>query len=714
MINFQNIRISIYSHTLFRIEYQPDKQFEDKPKLLMGTKLPPEIPVSVKEKDNKIIVKTDSCKLIYEKKGNDFSKDVLEVEFKHGNKTKKWTRNAKHSYSIPEVYRSLDEHPSGPKRYPEPIIINSDGWHSIQDNSGVYWDEKTDWPIVQKRPYYENLYLFFYGKDIHKAFKDFITLFGKTPLIPRQAFGSWYSRWYDYKDKELRELMKNYQKHQLPLDVLVVDVDWHKHHWNGYDWEKESFPEPDKFIKHVKKAGLKLVLNDHPGYDSYDPLPEDDTCLPKLQKEINEPPYKGMWACDWSRKSIVGKWSKYCLEPLLKNGIDWWWIDGWGDYPFPDTNGQLWLNWQYYDTTQKLNPKKRVLILSRWGGIGSHRYPVQFSGDTHANFENIKYQIHYTAYSGGLGASYWSHDIGGFHEGEIDEDVYIRWVQFGALSPIFRTHSNHGTREPYNFSSNALSIYRKFIYLRYKLLPYMEQLQFNNYLSGVPLTLPMYFMYPEKKDAYRFTEQYFLGESLLVAPVHERIQNETITKSVWIPDGKWLDVLSGVWVSGEQIIEKKVSIEEMPLFIKNGSIIPCTPVKFPITTGDYKEIIFNIFGCEEKKEEILYFDDGETMHDFEPDKVSKIAVNYKVANNEIILNLNICSDYSHKYLPKKFTFCWYVGSAISEINFNGKNINYQSTKNELIYQFTNKKLNSLQWSIDAKDLKEKNEWVIEI
>lgn len=701
MINFRNIRISVYSDTLFRIEYQPDQQFEDKPTLLMGTKIPAEVPVSVKKTNDKLIIKTSGCKLIYEKKGNDFSKDLLEVHFKHEKQNKKWNRQSIHTRSIPEVGRSLDEWSREIEYHQTPVIINSDGWHCIEDNSGVYWDDKSNWPVVKKQPYYQNIYLFFYGKDIKQAFEDFITLFGKTPLIPRQAFGSWYSKWYDYKDKELIDLIKNYQKHKLPLDVLVVDVDWHAHNWNGYDWRKDSFPEPAKFIKHIKKAGLKLVLNDHPGYDVYDPLPDDDSHLKKLKQEIQEPPYKGMWACDWSRQSIVNKWAKYCLQDLLKQGIDGWWIDGWGDYPFPGINGQLWLNWQYYNITQQINPEKRVLVLSRWGGIGSHRFPVQFSGDTHSNFETLKHQIHYTAYSGGLGAYYWSHDIGGFHENIIDEDVYIRWVQFGALSPIFRTHSNHGIREPFNFSDSALSVYRKFIYLRYKLIPYLEQLQFNNYLSGFPLIFPMYFMYPDTDKAYQFTEQYFLGQALLIAPIAGRIKNKTINKLVWLPEGKWLDVLNGDWVMGNKSINKKVNLEQIPIFIKNGSIIPSIPLQFPLPRGAYKEVIFNIFGFEEQKKEIFYFDDGETLHDFEANNVSKIELSYMVKNNEIILQLNISPDYSKKYLPEKIIFSWYLDQNVLKVNFNTKNITYKIQQNELFEQVN---LKCIQWSILTKDL----------
>lgn len=148
---------------------------------------------------------------------------------------------------------SLDQWPQGLKRNYKPIIINNDGWHTIVDNAGAYWDTSKNWVKVKRPEYYENLYLFFYGDDIAQAFKDFTHLFGKSPLLPRQAFGTWYSRWHDYSSDDLRALVKKYKKHNIPLDVLVIDVDWHKEHWNGYDWRKKSFPDHKKFIKEMKK-----------------------------------------------------------------------------------------------------------------------------------------------------------------------------------------------------------------------------------------------------------------------------------------------------------------------------------------------------------------------------------------------------------------------------------------------------------------------------
>lgn len=713
MIRFQNIRVSAYSDTLFRVEYQPQGQFEDLPTLMMG-KMPGEIEVKSEAVENRLVVRTGKCEFLYQRLGNDFHKDRLEVRFRHGDEMRMWDRSTGHTVPAPEVYRSLDEWAQGFKKHPHPILINADGWHSMEESSGVYWDDESRWPVVKRRPYYQNLYLFFYGNDTEQAFRDFVHIFGKPPLLPRQALGAWYSRWYNYQAHELMELAATYRKHGVPLDVLVIDVDWHKQHWNGYDWRKESFPDPAQFIGAIKGKGLALMLNDHPGYDLADPLPEDDSRLPALRHAIGEPPYKGLWACDWSRASVVGQWARHCLGDLLQQGIDWWWIDGWGDVPFPGVDPQLWLNWQYYEITKKARPGKRALILSRWGGPGSHRYPVQFSGDTHSNFETLKFEVDYTAYSGGLGAYYWSHDIGGFHEPEIDEEVYVRWVQFGALSPIFRTHSNHGTREPFNFSPRALAVYRNYLSLRYRLVPYLEQLVMRCHATGFPIVYPMDFVFPGKESS----GQYFLGKSIVVAPVTSAIPGAADRESIWdrdvdknlcLPEGEWLDALSGNWIPGGKIC-KRVKLEHIPFFIAKGAIIATMPVTSPIPKGVYPEITFNIFGCDRDCEEVFYFDDGETDHQMDAEHTSRLSVRCRRNKGQFTVECETGSQ--REFLPHSVSFICY-GADAAALYHDGKICDFDRNPPTFLDAFAQTPPPCVRWSIPKDRPRANCQWTLE-
>ncbi len=667
MIVFHGLRVSVYSDTLFRIEYQPQARFLNLPTLMMGTRLPTEIPAQIEQKDHTLVIRTAKCQLIYEHLGDDFSQDRLEIHFVCNKQEVIWTPKSKHEVPGFPITRSLDDWPQGLPRCPQEVIVHPDGWHWIKDNAGAYWDVQQQWAKVYRQPYYENWYVFLYGDDLQTAFQDFIHLLGQPPLLPRKAFGTWISRWYSYTEDELLALLEEYKKYEVPLDILVVDADWHEDRWNGYDWRLSHFPNPQKFIDKIHQLGLSLILNDHPGYAMNDPLPEHDSHLPKLQTALREPPYKGLWACDWSRQSVVQKWAKVCLQDLLKQGADGWWIDGWTDVPFPDVDSQLWVNWQYYKATQAIKPHARVLILSRWGGLGSHRYPVQFSGDTHSNFKSITQEVEFTAYSGGVGANYWSHDIGGFHEGEINEEVYIRWFQFGALSPIFRTHSNHGTREPFRFSNQALAIYQAYMRLRYMLLPYWENLALQNHLTGFPSFAAMEFLWPRAKEAQEYHYQYCIGKSLLVAPITHAMENiqETTEKKVWLPPGKWFNVIDGIWQAGDCVVSVYAKLCQTPIFIAGGAIlITALGPLSPITSGPYAHLCIHIFAGIEKNAATFYLDDGITGKSFDSIHSTQIKIGYEETAQEC----TICYEFAgvRDFLPQKLHLAFHPNFQVQE------------------------------------------------
>lgn len=718
MIEFGNIRVAVYSDTLFRIEYQPERQFLDKPTLLMGNTLPQEIvPLQVQRQDDTLVIQTQRCTLTYQKLSREFGKDPLEfkdrleVRFQCGDLMKFWTPETKHSPGIPEISRSLDEWwPNTAKRYPVQSIVNRDGWQRVCDNAGAYWDEKTQWPMVSRPPYYENWYLFFYGDQLTRGFQDILRLLGPAPLLPRHTFGSWYSRWYPFQQQELLDLVAEYQKHQLPLDVLVVDVDWHKDHWNGYDWDLRRFPDPSQFIQKIRQMGMKLVLNDHPGYDQSDPLPEQDTHLQKIKENLTEAPYRGMWACDWSRKSVVSQWITHCLQDILKQGIDWWWIDGWTDTPFPGVDSQFWINWLYYQATQELQPKQRVLILSRWGGLGSHRYPVQFSGDTHATLESISTEVTFTAYAGAIGANYWSHDIGGFHEGTIDEEVYIRWVQFGALTTIFRTHSNHGIREPFLFSPKALQIYRQYIELRYRMLPYWEHLNFVHHLTGFPPIAAMEFVWSQNIEMCQAKDQYMIGQSLLVAPITQKISpaTQTASKVVLLPPGNWLNTMTGKWEHGNQQMQVQASLEHIPIWVRHGSVILSGSMMSPITNGPYQELTLHIFNSNIAWEasQTFFLSDGITSSQYDPDLTTRLTIECHQKNNALSITLYAQTPFT--YLPQQLHLVVYPNTNTHHLLIgDGKEYTLSPSIHGL---FENPAIPCLSWTVPGATLQQTQNW----
>ncbi|HPQ19131.1 MAG TPA: glycoside hydrolase family 31 protein, partial [bacterium] len=256
----------------------------------------------------------------------------------------------------------------------------------------------------------------------------------------------------------------------------------------------------------------------------------------------------------------------------------------------------------------------------------------------------------------------------------------------------------HGIREPYNFSERALRIYKSYMQLRYKLIPYFEQLHINNVLTGFPLFYPMNFVYFNNENAEKYKEQYFFGEDIIVVPICEQIKenNGTVEKEIWIPSGEWFDILTGEWHKGEKIIKKEVRINETPIFIKKGGIIISKDYEYPIKIGQYKKIDINIYDIE-NKERVFYFDDGITKHNFAKEKVSKIILKINRQNKDIYIDLKYDEDYTLKYLPEKIKFKLLVNDEIN-IFYKGEKIKPEIENENLFSEISSLKKKVLSWS----------------
>ncbi|MFH0878337.1 MAG: TIM-barrel domain-containing protein, partial [Lentisphaerota bacterium] len=491
---FGNACFTVYSAGCVRLEYSNGGNFSEGPSLLVGKKLAAGGLADVRIKGKQLFIKTEKFELTYTDNGQVFSPENLTIihKNKEGHRMV-WAPGKRDQGNLGTITRSLDQWKwcGGPNHYPQEGILSTDGGHLVQDEPRVYWNNKSDWAECRGHAVQYDGYFFAYGNDYKGALKDFVTVFGPIPMVPRWTFGFWYSRWFAFTDKEVLELAKRYRKEDIPIDVMIIDTDW-RHGWGGYDWNPKFFPKPEKTLKQLHDMGLQTSLNDHPGYDNYDGLPANDSHIPAIRKKLGDLPHQGQWACDWSNKKAVETWKDVLLGPLFDQGMDFWWVDGWIKSPFGGLDSQLWANRQYYDLAEE-KTGKRGMILSRWGGIGSHRYPVQFSGDTPSEWSMLQHQVEFTVRSGAVGAAYWSHDIGGFFCREkVDEELFVRWFQFGAMSPVFRTHSDHGIREPWNYSEKTKQLFRKQTRIRYALAPYFYNLAREAHEDGLPIIRPLY------------------------------------------------------------------------------------------------------------------------------------------------------------------------------------------------------------------------------
>ncbi|MBP5265416.1 MAG: DUF5110 domain-containing protein, partial [Lachnospiraceae bacterium] len=266
------------------------------------------------------------------------------------------------------------------------------------------------------------------------------------------------------------------------------------------------------------------------------------------------------------------------MNPYEDDGVDFWWID-WqqGTKKGNSSIDPLFLLNHYHFEDRKRDGN-RPMIFSRYAGVGSHRYPLGFSGDTIATWKSLDFQPYFTATASNIGYGWWSHDIGGHMQGEKNEERLIRWIQFGVFSPVMRIHSScspFSNKEPWAVSQPYRSIMGDFMRLRHQLIPYLYTMSYLAHKEGTMLIQPMYYQMPDCAEAYRRPNEYFFGSELLVGMItEETTKTLRMAKSnMLIPKGRWYDIFHG-YVYTEDRKNLYRDIESVPVLIKAGGIVP--------------------------------------------------------------------------------------------------------------------------------------------
>jgi alpha-glucosidase (family GH31 glycosyl hydrolase) len=283
---------------------------------------------------------------------------------------------------------------------------------------------------------------------------------------------------------------------------------------------------------------------------------------------------------------------------------------GGGAADMPGLNKQLWTNKVFYDYTEQVTGQ-RGFILSRYGDWGSERYPAFFTGDTYSEWPVLAYEVAFTARGGNVLVPYISHDIGGFHGAKIDFDLYARWIEFGTFSPILRMHSAHANpregnvRMPWVYGDQGIALMRKYFTLRTQLIPYVYTYTWQAHTESMPIMRPLYLVYPDLEEAYRQSHEYFFGDEMLVAPVLDESGNRT----VYLPPGEWVDFFTGKHYHGGSSFTSHYAVDETPVFVREGSIVPEQEVSDYSNAKPLDTIIVNVYGSGQGHFE-LYEDDG--------------------------------------------------------------------------------------------------------
>ncbi|WP_284645615.1 glycoside hydrolase family 31 protein [Paenibacillus silviterrae] len=503
-----------------------------------------------------------------------------------------------------------------------PMLVSTKGYGILMDSYGLMtfhddahgsylWTDTDD----------ELDYYFIYGPEMGEVVSGFRTLTGRAPMLPRWAFGYAQSKERYKSQEELINVVKEYRERQIPLDMIILDwMSWTGNLWGQKSFDPERFPDPAGMMRILHSMDAKLMVSIWPIMNNDGPnhreMKEHNTLLG------NQATYDA-----FSEKARQLYW-KQAYEGLFSHGIDAWWCDctepfeaDWKGEVKPEPEQRLAINTgrskkyldpEYinayslmhskgiYEGQREVTLEKRVVNLTRSAYSGQQRYSaITWSGDTCAKWETLRKQVPAGLNFCAAGVPYWTSDIGAFFvakkeqwfwDGDYDRgcddpayrELYLRWFQYGAFLPMFRSHGTDTPREVWRFGEPGSVIYDTlvtFIKLRYRLLPYIYSIAGMVTLRHDTMMRPLAFDFRADENTYDISDQYMLGPALLVNPVLEPVgEAQRFCRSVYLPRGvQWYDFWSGEQHAGGQWVNADAGLDTMPLFVRAGSIVPVGP-----------------------------------------------------------------------------------------------------------------------------------------
>ena len=486
-----------------------------------------------------------------------------------------------------------------------PRVIPSDYGYSVSDNDvplqGWEFDKNAT-----------DIYVFLPHGD-YKAFsKNFVALTGQTDMINLKTFGFWECRYTAYTAEGALAQIEEYQKRGYSIDVFTVDTDWRVGGGDGYEINKELFPDMEDFLKQVHDLGCDVFFNDHAR-----PAPGTDNLLDKEEVEFRN----------------------HNLVLLMQMGVDYWYYDrNWGvqlnqltpEYSRFATGMYVytWITREYYDSLVENNAveeyARRTLLQANVDGcfngsyvyasdLTAHRYAIQWTGDTGTDASWLQQEIEGAIMAGAeMGIPYVSSDLGG-HKEQKSPNSYIRWMQYGALSSIMRTQCTNTEpgRMPWLYGDTAEEVVHVYQDMRYRLLPLYYALAHENYETGLPIMRRLDIEYPQYVEA-KNNDEYLLGNYILIAPIFKWTGRDS--REVFFPEGTWIDVWTGTRYSGPQTVEVTHNIKTSPIFVREGALVALAENMKNVDEKDWSKMSLEVYpSVNYTAKTTVYEDDGKTV-----------------------------------------------------------------------------------------------------
>lgn len=661
IVLFGDYRITVLSDRLFRIEKDAEKIFTDQATQSVWFRDLGEVEFVKKAFADRVEITTKCAKLVV---NNDYEKSFIVLD----KKKKKLSNDG----NLLGTYRTLDGfdgdryiYDRGGKLFTkiefENGVCSKTGVAVLDDKKGLILD--ADGMLKSRREQEIDQYIFAFGHDYKGAVKALYDITGYTPKIPRYALGNWWSRYHVYTDTEYLNVLERFEENDIPLTVATIDMDWHYSDyvdeelkitetghrdakygcanpgrslgWTGYTWHKELFPDYKSFLKKIKDKNLVITLNLHPadGVRYYEDMYKE-MCDAMGQDASEERPVE----FDLTSDKFINNYFKVLHKPYENDGVGFWWID-WQQGTKSQMAGldPLWALNHYHYLDNSLN-HDNGLVLSRYCEAGSHRYPLGFSADTSMSFPTLNFLPYFTSTASNIGYTWWSHDIGGHHQGYTDHELFARFVEYGVFTPIMRLHSTANetiSKEPWFIMNGAGEIMAKHLRYRHSLIPFIYSEGVKTHKYGKPLIEPIYYYYPENALAYKYKNSYYFG-NLFIAPITSRATYRGYGKvKAWLPEGRWTDIFTGeeyIAKEGGREITFYRTLDSIPALAKAGTTLIRSGDKHTNSPDNPNKLIMEVYSGN--GEYVLYEDDGvneatTTVNNESDGKTLKTTISFK-------------------------------------------------------------------------------------
>ncbi|MGQ2984664.1 glycoside hydrolase family 31 protein [Flavobacterium sp.] len=508
-------------------------------------------------------------------------------------------------------------------------------------------------------------YYFFYGPQMQEVVTSYTDLTGKPELPPLWALGYHQCKWSYYPESKVKEVAAKFRELQIPCDAIYLDIDYMEG-FRCFTWNKEYFPDPKRMVAELAGDGFKTIVIIDPGikidpeYSVYKEGIENDYFC----KRADGPYMKGkVWPgeCnfpDYTNPAVREWWAGLFKELIADFGVKGVWNDmnepavmevptktfpldvrhDYDGHPCSHRKAHNIYGTQMaratYEGVKRFSYPKRPFIITRSAYSGAQRYTSSWTGDNVATWEHLwiaNVQVQRMSLSG---MGFTGSDIGGFAEQPTGE-LYARWIQLGVFHPFCRTHSSghHGEQEPWAFGEEVINVTRKFIELRYQLLPYLYTMFWQYIDEGLPMLKPLFYYDQEDTQTHYRTDEFIFGNHILVCPI---LEPNALGRRMYIPKGQWYNYWTNELVTGGKEMWVDTAFDQIPVFVKAGAIIPKYPVQQYVGEKEIEELTLDVY-YKEGKETSVVFEDAQDGYDYTKGRYSLRTFTLTGKENDLVI-----------------------------------------------------------------------------